>query len=279
MSNGNLAKRIDGNFVSSGVTRSSEIASSALGYATSFIMTCFATAIAVGVDSSIAIPNLSLIFVVPVVIAGLSFGIGPSLFSAISGALYYNFFLTEPRYSLLVADAANIWAICLLFVVGAIVSGVAFTSQRRAGEANELRKKADILSAFSRDITGAADAKVLAQLTARTLSAMFRVPAVVILSSRDEAEHLEATGQIDLHESELQAARSAMTGEAPVRGGVYPDTASRFDFWPAKTDGSMHAVVGLAFDPDERPATPDTYVDVIRCLFGLALADCAAKRP
>ena len=58
---------------------------------------------------------------VPVVVAGASFGLGPSLFSAVLGALAFDFFLTEPRYSLMIDDPANIWAMCLLFVVGLIV--------------------------------------------------------------------------------------------------------------------------------------------------------------
>ena len=113
-----------------------------VGYLASFAMTAVATVVAVGVDSGVTIPNLSLVFVVPVIIAGVSFGLGPSLCSAILGALAYNFFLTEPRYTLVVDDPANIWAIGLLFVVGLIVSGVAFTSRRRATDAALLRRQA-----------------------------------------------------------------------------------------------------------------------------------------
>ena len=102
------------------------VASELARYLVSIAMTAAATVIAVGIDSSVTIPNLSLIFVLPVIIAGVSLGLGPSLCSAISGALAFNFFLTEPRYSLAVDDPANIWAIGLLFVVGLIVSGVAF---------------------------------------------------------------------------------------------------------------------------------------------------------
>ena len=79
-------------------------------------MTAFATVVAVGVDTKVTIPNLSLVFVVPVIVAGVSLGLGPSLCSAILGALAFNYFLTEPRYSLAVDDPANIWAIGLLFV-------------------------------------------------------------------------------------------------------------------------------------------------------------------
>src|SRR4051812_97785 len=97
--------------------------SAVMSYLASFLMTAVATVAAVGVDSGVTIPNLSLIFVVPVIIAGVAFGLGPSVFSALLGALAYNFFLTEPRYSLVVNAPADIWAIGLLFLVGLVVSG------------------------------------------------------------------------------------------------------------------------------------------------------------
>ena len=43
-------------------------------YLASFAMTAIATVVAVGVDSTVTIPNLSLVFVVPVIIAGVSLG-------------------------------------------------------------------------------------------------------------------------------------------------------------------------------------------------------------
>ena len=120
------------------------VASEVVRYLASIAMTAAATVVAVGADSKVTIPNLSLVFVVPVIIAGVSLGLGPSLCSAILGALAFNFFLTEPRrYSLAVDDPANIWAIGLLFVVGLIVSGVAFTSRQRATEAALLLRRAD----------------------------------------------------------------------------------------------------------------------------------------
>jgi K+-sensing histidine kinase KdpD len=98
-------------------------------------MTAAATVVAIGVDSKVNIPNLSLVFVVPVIVAGVSLGLDPSLCSAILGALAFNVFLTEPRYSLTVDDPTNIWAIALLFVVGLITSGVALPP---AGERQKL---------------------------------------------------------------------------------------------------------------------------------------------
>jgi K+-sensing histidine kinase KdpD len=240
-------------------------------YLASIVMTAVATAVAVGIDSQLTIPNLSLVFVVPVVIAGVSLGLGPSLCSAILGALAFNFFLTEPRYSLAVDDPANIWAIGLLFVVGLIVSGVAFTSHRRATEAALLRKQATVLQGYSRDLVAADNTKAIVSITSQALAALFQVPVVVMLVTEGTVVSLERVGDVEPQKAELDAARSSLATGTVVRGGIYPDLASRFDFWPVKTAEGQNAVIGLAFDPDERPSAPDALVDIVGSVLALVL--------
>jgi K+-sensing histidine kinase KdpD len=240
-------------------------------YLASVAMTAAATIVAIAVDTRVSIPNLSLVFVIPVIVAGLSFGLGPSLCSAISGALAFNFFLTEPRYSLVIDDPSNIWAMALLFVVGLIVSGVAFTSHRRASEASGLRRQAAILQDFSRDVAKAGNAEATALLASRTLAALFQVPAVAMLLTEGKVTSIKLTGDAGPAETELEAARSSLASGTVVRGGVYPHPDSRYDFWPVQTGSGPNAVIGLAFDPDERPAAPDAHVAVVARILALTL--------
>jgi K+-sensing histidine kinase KdpD len=246
-------------------------ASVVVRYLASFAMTAVATAVAVGVDTKLTIPNLSLVFVVPVIIAGVSLGLGPSLCSAILGALAFNFFLTEPRYSLAVDDPANVWAIGLLFVVGLIVSGVAFTSHRRGTEAALLRRQVTVLQGYSRDLDAADNTKAIVSITSQALAALFQVPVVVMLVTEGTVVYLERVGDLEPQKAELEAARSSLATGTVVRGGIYPDLASRFDFWPVKTAEGQNAVIGLAFDPDERPSAPDALVDIIKSVLALVL--------
>jgi len=247
------------------------VASGSLRYLASIAMTALATVVAVGADNTVTIPNLSLVFVVPVIIAGVSLGLGPALCSAILGALAFNFFLTEPRYSLAVDDAANIWAIGLLFVVGLIVSGVAFTSRRRASEAALLRRQAAVLQDYSRDVVAAGHTQAIVSVTCKALAALFQVPAVVMLVTDGTVTSLERTGDAEPTEAELEAAQSSLSTGTVARGGVYPNLASRFDFWPVETADGRHAVIGLAFDPDERPAAPDAPIQIVAGLLALVL--------
>ena len=86
----------------------------AASYALSLLMVALATVLAVLVDARAPAPNLSLIFVLPVVIAAVTWGWGPAMAAAAGGALAYNFFLIAPRYTFRVSDPANVWALVLL---------------------------------------------------------------------------------------------------------------------------------------------------------------------
>jgi len=248
-------------------------------YLAAIAMTAAATVVAVGVDTKLTIPNLSLVFVVPVIIAGVSLGLGPSLCSAILGAVAFNFFLTEPRYSLAVDDPANIWAIGLLFVVGLIVSGVAFTSRQRATEAALLRRQVTVLQGYSRDIVAADNASAIVSITSQALAALFQVSAVVMLVTEDNVVAIEKIGDLAPKEADLEAARSSLATGTVARSGVYPNLASRFDFWPVETAEGQSAVIGLAFDPDERPSAPDAVVNVVAQVFALVLDRQQMRRP
>lgn len=242
-----------------------------VGYLASFAMTAAATIVAVGVDKGVTIPNLSLVFVVPVIIAGVGFGLGPSLCSAVLGALAYNFFLTEPRYTLVVDDPANIWAIGLLFLVGLIVSGVAFTSRRRATDAALLRRQATVLQGYSRDVVAADNANAIVAITSQALAALFQVPVVVMLVTDGKVVSVDRVGGAEPSEAEFQAALSSLEMKTVTRAGLDPNFASRFDFWPVAAVAGQSAVMGVAFEPDERPLAPDPLVDIVGSVLSLAL--------
>jgi two-component system sensor histidine kinase KdpD len=247
-------------------------ASTVTGYLASFALTVVATAMAVGVDSGITIPNISLLFVVPVVVAGVGYGLGPSLFSAVLGALAYNFFLTDPRYTLVVDDPAYIWAIALLFVVGLIVSGVAFTSRLRASDAALLRRQTTVVQDYGGAVLAADKKEAIVSITSQTLATLFQVPSVVILFSEGEMVSVNTVGGIEPGETEFEAARTSLETGTVARAGIYPSVASRFDFWPVTPAGGQRAVLGVAFDPGERPSAEDTLVGIVGSVLALALS-------
>ena len=85
----------------------------------------------------------------------------------------------------------------MLFVVGLIVSGVAFTSRQRATEAALLRRQATVLQGYSRDIVAADDTKTIVSITSQALAALFQVPVVVMLVTEDRVVSLEQVGDVE----------------------------------------------------------------------------------
>jgi K+-sensing histidine kinase KdpD len=128
-----------------------------------------------------------------------------------------------------------------------------------------------VLQGYSRDVVVADNAKVIVSITSQALAALFQVPAVVMLVAEGTVVSLGQVGDIEPQEAELEAARLSLATGTVVRSGIYPNLASRFDFWPVETAEGQNAVIGLAFDPDERPAAPDTLVNIVVSVLALVL--------
>jgi K+-sensing histidine kinase KdpD len=127
------------------------------------------------------------------------------------------------------------------------------------------------LQNYSHEALAANNADAIASMTSQALAALFRVPAVVLLVVDGRVISIERAGDLELQEAELEAARSSQATGTVLRGGVYPHLTSRFDFWPVQTTKGQTAVIGLAFDPGERPAASDTHVKTVANIFALVL--------
>ena len=126
-----------------------------------------------------------------------------------------------------------------------------------------------MLQGYSRDVVAADDTKTIVSITSQALAALFQVPVVVMLVTEGRVVSLERVGDVEPQEAELEAARSSLASGTVVRGGIYPDLALRFDFWPVKTAEGQNAVIGLAFYLDQRPSAPDALVNIVGIVLAL----------
>jgi two-component system sensor histidine kinase KdpD len=228
---------------------------------------------AVVVEHLVGASDLSLIFVLPVVIAAASFGWGPALLAALGGVAAFNFFFLEPRYSLQVEDAANVWALGLLMAVAAIVSAVAAQARARAREAWRHADQALALQALARTLMGAVDRTGAAVASAEALARLFQTSAVVLLETDEALALTAAAGGATLSPADEEAARWALASRLPTRAGAYPVEEAGFDFWPVKGASRRRAVVGVRLsDPDAgRPADPERLVEIVGGYLSVAL--------
>ena len=89
------------------------------------LTTALATAVGVAIDRLIVLPNISLVFVVPVLVAAARHGLVPSLWVSALGVLAFNFFFLPPLYEFTIRDPANVVALFFFMVVAVVASALA----------------------------------------------------------------------------------------------------------------------------------------------------------
>src|SRR3954451_13016363 len=84
------------------------------GYAWSTVAVALATVVGIGMASFMALPNVSMVFLLAVVFSATVFGIWPALLTSVLSFLAYNFFFIEPHYTLSVSQSLSPMS-CLRF--------------------------------------------------------------------------------------------------------------------------------------------------------------------
>jgi K+-sensing histidine kinase KdpD len=242
-------------------------------HALALALVALATVLAVVVEHLIAAPNLTLIYVLPVIVTATSFGLAPALVAAVAGVLAFDFFFTEPRFSFRIASASDLWAVALLLVIALIVSSLAGEARRRALQAHRAAREAAALQRLAKlVIDGRPRSEILAGAAA-TLHRIFGAPAVVLAERNGTLEPIASAGGASVTASDQEAARGVLAAGLGAHSGTYPYDRSTFDWWPVESANGFRCVVGLDFSHVERPAAPQRLIDVVRGYLAAAPAD------
>jgi two-component system sensor histidine kinase KdpD len=126
----------------------------AYGYAT--LATAVATGINAIVDEYLALPNLSLVFLMAVVYVAIRWGLMPSLFTSVLSFLSYNFFFTPPIYTFTIFDEDNVLTIFFFLAVSILVGNLAARLRRQVEAMKASARRTENLFDFSRKIAAAA---------------------------------------------------------------------------------------------------------------------------
>ena len=210
--------------------------------------------------SNQALASISMVFLVPVMISAVSFGLRPALFTAFLSLIAYNFFFLPPLYTLTIADPNNWLSFSVLLFVAvfaanlaARVRGQADLAGRRAGIANELYKFTGKLAAIARldDILWAASVQIASMLKTN----------VVILLPEKTTRQLQIRGAFppddELSVDDLAAA--TWCWERSMAAGRNAETlpgAKRL-FLPMRTGTGTIGVIGLQRELEKGLFTPE----------------------
>lgn len=111
----------------------------------------------VAARDDVGLPAGLMAYVLLVVAASLVGGTGVGLITAVSAGLLVNWFLTEPYYTLTIAEPENTAALVVFVIVAMAVSLLVSRSERRAADAVRARREAEALARASAGLALDAD--------------------------------------------------------------------------------------------------------------------------
>lgn len=101
-------------------------------------------------EEALGFGNASPAYLLAVTAVAVAAGTLPAIVTSAAAFLVYNFLFTHPRFTLIVADNAQLLNLVLLLVVGAVVGQLAGAQRQRAQEAVQREREARVLFQVSR---------------------------------------------------------------------------------------------------------------------------------
>ncbi|QGP80163.1 DUF4118 domain-containing protein [Sphingobium sp. CAP-1] len=212
------------------------------------------TAISLLLVHAIALGNIALLYLVPVMFAAARYGLRAGLFAGLASSLAYNFFFLPPTGTLTVDNPANIISLLVLLGVAIVTSQFAASARAQAQRAQESARQNAMLAGFSRHLSAAAGQEELMQSVCTEIARLLDVRAILLTPSVEGPILRAAVPPEDrIDRIEAAAAQWAMDHLQPAGRGSITLTASDWLFHPLHTQRGVVAVVGMARDDGDLP--------------------------
>lgn len=127
-------------------------------------------------------PDLSeeaLVLLAGVVVSALWFGRTASVVASVLAVLAFNYFFTEPRFTLVVNDSGYVITFVVMLAVGVVVGTLAARAREQRLRARSRERAAAAQHALSRELAAARDARSVAAIVARHAHDLLQADAVV----------------------------------------------------------------------------------------------------
>ena len=220
--------------------------------------TAAATAIGMAIDARIQLPNISLLFVVPVLMAAARHGLVPSLWVSVLSVLSYNFFFLPPLYEFTISDPANIVALFFFMLVAFAASALAARTRSQTQAARREARTTAELYGVSRKIAGVIELDDLLWIVVTHLARLLNAEIAILMPEGSPLETgpltLRAAFPPDgqLSDADLGAARWAWDADRPTGRGTDTLPGGRWLFVPIRTSRSAIGVIGVLPHGDGR---------------------------
>ncbi len=203
-----------------------------------------ATALAWIAERWIGLDDLSLVFIVAVVLVAARTRMTAAVIAAVLCFLAYNFFFIDPRFTLMIGARQGVTTV-VLFLVAALVAGrLASKLRMQVLALRAANAQANAMQTLSRQLATAAD---LGQVVQAGRDALRRSLGTDVMIRLGSGRIRLSDGTPPLSDMDRAAADWAQRHRQPA--GHYTDTLAGSEWWflPLAIEGGEGGVIGLRF--------------------------------
>lgn len=206
------------------------------------------TGIALWIASRWGDAAVEMIYLPAVLVAGVWWGFGPALLAAVTSALAYNFFFTEPVYTLRINNVVDIVDVTILFLVAFVTSQLTSAVRKQAQLAESHASRNATIAGFARRLLSCANENEIAQGACDEIRAVFDCNTVILAGLPQPTIIAAAPAGASLTPTDIAAAvHTLRSGEAAGHGAASLAPAE-WVFHPIRSQRAPLAVIGLSRD-------------------------------
>ncbi len=223
------------------------------GLAVAAALVAAVTGVASAAWRFLALPDVAMLYLLVIVVAGVRFGRGPSIAAAALSVAAYDFFFIEPYHTFAVSDLRHTLTFGTMFAIGIVISTLTLRIRRQERAAVEREQRTAALLALSRELEGALDGDAAAQAIVKAMRDVFRHGAAVLLAETEGQLRVAARdGDVALDAPELAVARYALERDEAAGAGTDTLPGARVRCVPLRSGPESFGVLVIAAGSEAR---------------------------
>lgn len=216
--------------------------------------------------------SVVLLYVPPVLAAAAFGGRRIAFVVAVLSTLAYNFFFTQPYYTLLIRNPGDMVSVAMLLLVALVTSHLVTSIRAQAQLAAFHAARNATIAGFARQLLSCADQDAIAQVAVTELSRIFDCLACVVVAAPEPRVIAATPGLTHFSQSDLAAAALALASGTRTGREIGRNSLTDWQFHPITSANQTLATAGLARGDGALPVSSDRASLLANLLDQVALA-------
>ena len=244
---------------------------SVIPYIASIFMMIVMSLIITPISSYLGVVNISMFFLLPVLLSAARWGRLPAVITAAMGVITFDFFFVPPVFTFTVSDIRYLLSFAIFMLVGIITGTLSARLKKQVNYSRQRESRISALYALSKDIAAVDKLDAVLESIASNVAGTLEGQVVLLLPNENtKLVLLKDSGPNNfLNESELAVATWVFEKGQKAGRGTETLGAAAALYLPLSTEQGAQGVLGICFNESEAQFDPER-IRLLEAFAGLA---------